>query len=297
MNLTTLSRAAVLSAAAVLAACGGGSDTNAPSVTNMGASSMMYGKSTTITVIGSGLNANLSATIEPGCPTMTRGTPSDTQLTFTCKIAALGDLRARVRTEGGAELASLRLTVETPRVSMTVAQTVSGVTSSNSFVMELDPVAAPITVTNFLTYVNTGSCFYKDTLFHRVVRTGFSIAQAGGFKSGFVAVTGVGAPIALESNNGLKNLKYTVAMARTSEPNSATSQFYINGTDNPAFDYVSADQPGYAVFGKLISGTDVYDVLQAVPTTTKTAETNGQPVTFADTPVDNVSITACSQIR
>ncbi len=293
MNPKTFLHICALSAAALLAGCGGGGDPGSPSVSSMGASSMMYGKSTTVTVAGSGLAAGLTASMEPGCDPMTPGTVSDTQLTFTCKIGALGDLRVRVRTASGAELASLRLTVETPRVQMKVTQG----TNSGTFVMELDPVHAPITVNNFLNYVNTGSCFYVNTLFHRVVRSGFSIAQAGGFKSGFVPVTGVGSPITLESNNGLKNLKYTVAMARTSQPNSATSQFYINGTDNPDFDYVSADQPGYAVFGQLISGTDVFDVLQAVPTMTKSAETNGQVVTFPDTPIDNVTISACSQIR
>jgi len=293
MNLMSLIRIAALALAASLASCGGG-DSTGPAVSTLGASNVAYGRTTTVTVQGSGLNANLTAAIEPGCFTMTRGTASDSAVTFTCKIAALGDLRVRVRSAEGAELASLRLTVEAPRVSMTIAQG----NASGSFVMELDPVHAPKTVDNFLTYVNTGTTctFYKDTLFHRVVRDGFSIAQGGGYIAGFTKKTPL-APIVLESNNGLKNEKYTVAMARTSEPNSATSEFYINGTDNPDFNYVSDAQPGYAVFGKLISGFEVYDVLQAVATMTKTAETNGQVVTFADTPIDNVVITACSQTR
>ena len=98
------------------------------------------------------------------------------------------------------------------------------VTSLGSIVLELDPVAAPITVNIFLNYANSG--FYRNTLFHRVI-TGFMI-QGGGYTTGLVKKDGLKDPIVLESNNGLTNLRGTVAMARTNDPNSATSEFFIN---------------------------------------------------------------------
>lgn len=294
MKLSTSLRSVALAAAAMLAACGGGSD-GGPAVTNLGATNVAYGKTVTVTVSGSGLNSNLNAAIEPGCFTMTRGTStSDTTQTFTCKIAAIGDLRVRVRTAEGAELASLRLDVPAPQVTMTATQG----TATGTFVMELDPVKAPKTVDNFLTYVNTGTapaCYYKNSLFHRVIAD--FVVQAGGFTTGFKPVTGVGAPIVLESQNGLKNERGTVAMARTSDPNSATTQFYINVKDNTDLDYVDASNPGYAVFGKVISGMDAIDVLQKVPTTTRQAEENGQVQNFPNAPVTDVVITSCSQTR
>ncbi|MBI5259519.1 MAG: peptidylprolyl isomerase [Burkholderiales bacterium] len=166
---------------------------------------------------------------------------------------------------------------------------------TGSFVMELDPVRAPKTVDNFLTYVNTGSCFYKGTLFHRVIANFMS--QAGGFNSGLQQVTGQGPAIELESKNGLSNLKYTVAMARTNVPNSATSEFFINAKDNLQLDYVDDANPGYAVFGKLISGMEAVDVLNQVPTMKKSSTTNGVERIFDDAPIDEVMITACGQTR
>lgn len=290
MNLLSLARIGALAVAALLASCGGGQDSG-PAVSTLSATNVAYGRTVSVTVLGTGLNANLTAAIEPGCFTMARtASSSDTSQTFTCKIAALGDLRVRVRTAEGAELASLRLTVEAPRVSMTVKQG----TNEGSFVMELDPTKAPKTVDNFLAYVNTGTTctFYKDTLFHRVIQ-GF-VAQGGGYTASLTKKTAL-APIELESNNGLQNLKYTVAMARTDAPNSATSEFFVNVADNPALDYAGSASPGYAVFGKVISGTEVIDVLQAVPTMTKKNETTQQE--FPDAPIDNVVISACSQVR
>ena len=139
---------------------------------------------------------------------------------------------------------------------------------------------APITVANFLKYVDDG--YFKGTIFHRVI-AGF-VAQGGGFLPGPVAKTATYAPIALESNNGLKNWQYTLAMARTNVAASATSQFFINLVDNHALDYSAtvAGANGYAVFGQVISGTAVVDAIGAVATAT----TGG----FADVPVQDVLI-------
>jgi peptidyl-prolyl cis-trans isomerase B (cyclophilin B) len=127
--------------------------------------------------------------------------------------------------------------------------------------LELDPVKAPESVKNFLTYVDEG--FYDGTIFHRIV-PGFVI-QGGGFEAN-MKQKATHAPIRNEAANGLKNDRYTVAMARTSSPNSATSQFYINLVDNNSLNYSAPTQAGYgyAVFGKVISGQDVVNKIARV---------------------------------
>lgn len=129
--------------------------------------------------------------------------------------------------------------------------------------IELDPEHAPKTVENFLRYVRMGH--YDNTLFHRVIN-GFMI-QGGGFEPG-MRQKPTAAPIENEANNGLRNSKYTIAMARTSDPHSATSQFFINVADN---DFLNHTAPtgqgwGYCVFGKVAEGTDVVDKIKSVRT-------------------------------
>jgi peptidyl-prolyl cis-trans isomerase B (cyclophilin B) len=129
--------------------------------------------------------------------------------------------------------------------------------------LELDEAKAPKSVANFLSYVNKGH--YNNTIFHRVI-PGFMV-QGGGFEPG-MAQKASDAPIENEANNGLKNANYTVAMARTSDPHSATAQFFINVADNGFLNHTapSAQGWGYAVFGKVVSGTDVVDKIKAVKT-------------------------------
>ena len=135
-------------------------------------------------------------------------------------------------------------------------------TNMGDFVLELNPKAAPKTVENFLTYVKSG--FYKNTLFHRVIPN-FMI-QGGGFVSD-MEEKDTRKAIALESRNGLSNLRGTIAMARTSDPNSATSQFFINVRDNHFLDASQAqDGYGYAVFGRVISGMQTVDAIARVKT-------------------------------
>jgi peptidyl-prolyl cis-trans isomerase A (cyclophilin A) len=143
----------------------------------------------------------------------------------------------------------------------TATVTVCMLTSSGEIVLALDPVKAPVTVANFLKYVTNG--FYNNTIIHRV-EPGFVI-QGGGYVTGRVLKTGTLAPIALESQNGLSNLRGTIAMARTNAPNSATSQFFFNTLDNLDLNYNSAAQPGYAVFGRVISGSATLDAINAQP--------------------------------
>ena len=129
--------------------------------------------------------------------------------------------------------------------------------------LELDQEKAPKSVANFLAYVNKGH--YNKTIFHRVI-PGFMV-QGGGFEPG-MSQKPTDAPIDNEANNGLKNANYTVAMARTSDPHSATAQFFINVADNSFLNHTAptAQGWGYAVFGKVVSGTEVVDKIKAVKT-------------------------------
>lgn len=148
-------------------------------------------------------------------------------------------------------------------------------------VVELNKEKAPISVANFLNYVDKGH--YSGTIFHRVI-SGFMI-QGGGFDADLKEKK-TDAPIKNEWQNGLKNDAYTIAMARTSVPDSATCQFYINSVNNPALD-APRGGAAYAVFGKVVSGTDVVDKIRAV----KTGFKNG----MGDVPVETVLITKAAR--
>ena len=151
------------------------------------------------------------------------------------------------------------------------------ITNFGVITLELDTAKAPKSVANFLAYVNKGH--FDNTIFHRVI-PGFMI-QCGGFEPGMKQKPS-DQPIENEANNGLKNNHYTVAMARTSDPHSATAQFFINATDNGFLNHTSpsAQGWGYAVFGKVISGTDVVDRIAAVKT--------GQSGFHGDVPKEDV---------
>lgn len=156
---------------------------------------------------------------------------------------------------------SLALSVAAPAW----AQQVRMQTSLGEIVLQLDAAKAPKTVANFVAYAKAGH--YDGTVFHRVIPD-FMI-QGGGFDAD-LKERPTRAPIALESKNGLPNLRGSVAMARTSAPDSATAQFFINVKDNAFLDAANArDGQGYAVFGKVVSGMDVVDKIWAVPTGSK----------------------------
>ncbi len=156
---------------------------------------------------------------------------------------------------------ALALCVNTP----TFAQKVKLSTSAGDIVIELDAEKAPKSVDNFLKYAKAGH--YNGTIFHRVIPT-FMI-QGGGMTAELKEKP-TRAPIALESRNGLNNMRGTIAMARTGDPNSATSQFFINVKDNDRLNAANAanaaDGNGYAVFGKVVSGMDVVDKIRDTPT-------------------------------
>ena len=129
-------------------------------------------------------------------------------------------------------------------------------TNYGDFSIELNEEKAPITVKNFLNYVEKG--FFTGTIFHRVI-DGFMI-QGGGFDKDMMQKE-TDTPIRNEANNGLKNAPYTIAMARTSDPDSASSQFFINVANNSFLDYPGQDGAGYCVFAKVVSGTEVIDLI------------------------------------
>jgi cyclophilin family peptidyl-prolyl cis-trans isomerase len=137
-------------------------------------------------------------------------------------------------------------------------------TSKGDIVLELNRKAAPVTVDNFVTYVKEG--FYDGTIFHRVIPN--FMVQGGGFaENGKQKETHES--IVNEASNGLENKRGTIAMARTSDPDSATSQFFINHRDNSSLDYVKGRNAGYAVFGKVIKGMEIVDNIAVVKTTTR----------------------------
>ncbi len=162
-------------------------------------------------------------------------------------------------------------------------------TTMGNFVVELDDVKAPKTTTNFLNYVKSG--FYNGTIFHRVI-DGFMI-QGGGFTADLNQKP-TDAPVVSEAQNGLKNNVYTIAMARTSDPDSATSQFFINVKDNAALDYPNAMGNGYTVFGKVISGTQTIDAIRKVPTMVAPAPRMGR---MADVPSKTVTIESATILK
>ncbi len=144
-----------------------------------------------------------------------------------------------------------------------MTKTVQMQTSAGSLRIELDDEKAPKSVANFLAYVAAGH--YDNTVFHRVIK-GFMV-QGGGFEPG-MKQKGTLAPIANEANNGLKNKKYTLAMARTNDPHSATAQFFINAADNEFLDHrgENAQGWGYAVFGRVAEGTEIVDAIERMRT-------------------------------
>lgn len=160
-------------------------------------------------------------------------------------------------------------------------------TSKGTMVIELYPDKAPVTVANFLQYVNAGA--YDGTIFHRVIKNFMN--QGGGFTADFKKVE-TREPIKNEADNGLKNLKHTVAMARTGQPHSATNQFFINTADNAFLDHTSKTSRGwgYTVFGKIIEGQNVSGIIS------RAATGPGGPFS-KDVPRTTITIIKMSEIK
>ncbi len=267
--------------AILLSGCGGSkSDTAAvvPSVTKVTTDQVVYRKVTNFTITGQNLDRGYNASI-PACLTITElpgGTA--TQRVLSCKLVGVGSTTYSITAANGTTLFSglVNLTLAAqPQVTMT--------TSMGTIVIELNPGRAPVTVDNFLNYVENG--FYVNKIFHRVIKS--AIVQGGGFTADLQQPTTLPA-IKLETPNGLSNLRGTIAMARTSDPNSATAQFYLNAADNTGFDATIAGT-GYAVFGKIVTGLDIMDKINVVPTTTAGG--------MSDVPVSPVFINSMVQTQ
>lgn len=199
-------------------------------------------------------------------------------------IKASADLveKAKTKIAGTKEDSAKTAEIEKPKPTPVAPAKpkVKFTTNLGEFTVELNPKAAPVTVKNFMGYVDAG--FYNGTIFHRVISS-FMI-QGGGFTADMTKKT-TKAPIILEAKNGLSNVRGTIAMARTGNPNSATSQFFINVVHNRNLDSFGG---GYAVFGEVISGMETVDKIRAVGTTKKSGH--------RDVPVDTVVIQSATRL-
>lgn len=177
-------------------------------------------------------------------------------------------------------MAPMLAAIPAPSTAAETAPRVRLESTMGNIVLELDPAHAPVTVENFLAYVNDG--FYDGTIFHRVI-DGFMI-QGGGYTADFSRKQ-TRAPIKNEADNGLKNTRGSISMARTRDPHSASAQFFINVADNPSLDYKSPDTRGwgYAVFGHVVEGMDVVDAIRVQAT--------GVQGGFRDVPNKAITIT------
>jgi peptidyl-prolyl cis-trans isomerase A (cyclophilin A) len=274
-------------AATLLAACGGSEDgprsvavtpppvtSNATITSVTPAGALKYGQAARFTVVGTNLSSGVTLS-SAGCfGSTTEAGATATQVVLSCTPVASGAISIAFAPTNGATQATVTPTVPVPQVRM--------VTSMGTFDLELYPNNTPVTVANFMRYVSAG--FYSGKIFHRVISN--FVVQGGGFDASLTPAA-TQAPIALEVGKGLSNVRGTIAMARTSDLNSATSQFFINVVDNTSLDTSGG---GYAVFGKVIAGMDVVDAIRVVPTTTNA--TLG-----TDVPVTPVTITSATQIQ
>ena len=250
----------------------------APVVLSIKADNLMYSKTTQLTMTGYSLEKEFNVSVQycKGLALVSGG--SSTSKSVTCKVAAagVGAIKFEAKLADGTPLMVRSFDVPNPQVTM--------VTSLGTLALELNPTAAPLSTDNFLQYVNDK--FYDNTLIHRIVKSGIFVAQGGWLTPTPAIQAGQRAAIALEVGKGLSNVKGTVAMARTADLNSATSQFFFNLSDNTALDTASG---GYAVFGKVVSGTEVLDAMSSTPTSTQYG--------LADFPSQNLLVQSVSQSK
>ena len=265
---------------------------------------------TEIQVTGLKYNQTATLLVPTGAKGDTVAVSSDKCTNFSVAAATYDKARVVTCTVSGTGSGTFTATVTSGSSPSTLSKTVTIAqpqvtfkTTQGDFVVELNPNAAPLTVKNFLAHVNASSPFYNGTIFHRVEGASLAnsnhVVQTGGYTSGLTAKTALVTSLTLETSaTSPKNLKYTVGMARQTAANSATSQFYVNLRDNTGFDYVSATQPGYAVFGTVISGTDTIDKIADQPTHSVTTYGSGNVVnTFQNVPITDITITSATQTQ
>lgn len=273
---SVIKRTAALLLLALLGACGGNSGVADPEY-GVSVVGLSYLQKATFNVTGTSVEKVGKVTIKKCAGLALDSSSTSTQKVITCSINGSGDLLVELKSADDAVLYSTTFTVPEPRVKLT--------TTLGAIVVELNPTAAPLSTANFMTYVNAG--FYTNTLLHRVISN--FVVQGGLLTTAPAVQTGLRAPITLESNNGLSNVRGSIGMARTPEPNSATSQFFFNVIDNPGLNYVSSTQPGYAVFGKVVQGLEVVDAIAAVPT--------GSRYGLNDVPLTDIVVIKAEQIQ
>lgn len=266
---------AILSILPVLLSCGGGGENQ--QVKEVRAKVLAFSKEAVVYVSGMDLRSNMH--VKTGvCKNPVFSAQSAPELAIiNCVVTATGEQPLIIYAADGRVLFSGTMSIPKPEVTM--------ITSMGTIVAELYPEVAPITVTNFLKYVN--SSYYTNTLFHRVIPD--FVVQGGGYSTGMLPKPGAGEPIPLETNRGLSNLRGSLAMARTENPDSATTEFYFNLVDNPSLDYKNPNGPGYAVFGRVVKGIEVVDAIAD----TETGPMNG----YLDVPTNDVFVKAAFQSR
>ncbi|HEY5801420.1 MAG TPA: peptidylprolyl isomerase [Burkholderiaceae bacterium] len=284
--------AAAASAAILLSACGGGSDgprtvevtpppvTSAATITSVTPeTTIRYGQPVRFTVAGTNLTSGVTLA-SAGCATpATVAGATATQIVMTCVPTRSGAVAVNFSPTNSTVVTTVTPSVPVPQVKM--------VTTKGDIVLELYPNNTPITVANFMQYVNSG--YYNGKQFHRVISS--FVIQGGGYDANFSKGT-QNAPIALEVGKGLSNTRGTIAMARSSDLNSATSEFFINTVDNDGsgLNNLNTSGGGYAVFGKVISGMETVDAIRVVPT--GTIAPLGQ-----DVPTTPIFITTATQVQ
>ena len=273
----SIATALVTFIATCFSACGGATGFE-PTITGVKVQSLMYSRTASILLGGKHLRSSLTVDTQGACSTPSFSSSSTTEmLVLNCRAVTAGDFLLTVKSEQGALLYSETISIPKPQVML--------FTAKGNLTIELEPGIAPVSVNNFLSYVSQG--FYRGTLFHRVIPS--FVIQAGGYSSGMVKKSGQAAPIELESNKGLSNVRGSVAMARTNIPNSATSEFFVSLVNNTSLDYKSPASPGYAVFGSVLQGMDLVDAIALEPT--------GVFGAFTDVPLSEVTISLVLQIK
>ena len=263
---------------AVLAGCGGSSPLPTAEVTDIQANQLKYGQPTQFTITGNLLDNEINLSVQncKGLAIVAGGTSTSKSVSCTINSVGAGAVSLEAKSVDGLTLKSVSFDVPNPQVTL--------VTNLGTLKLELNPTAAPLTVGNFLQYVNDK--FYDNTIIHRIVTSSIFVAQGGWLTPAPVVQAGQRAAIALEVGKGLSNLKGSIAMARSSDLNSATSQFYFNLADNTGLDTANG---GYAVFGKIISGIEVLDEMLKIKTTAAYG--------LADFPVSSVMVLSASQTQ
>jgi peptidyl-prolyl cis-trans isomerase A (cyclophilin A) len=239
-----------------LVSCGNGNNASLPNVSEIEIDQVKYGQKTIFKLMGLNLNQDFNVSVSncEGLALLPNG--SDTEKYLTCTPSAVGPAMMVAKSIDGVQMLIKNFEVPNPQVKIS--------TNFGDLTVELYPAVAPITVNNYLNYVNAK--FYSNTLMHRIIPQ--FVVQGGWLTTTVGEQTGAGNPIVLESNNGLKNTRGSIAMARTSAPNSASTQFYFNLVDNSKLDYQSESSPGYAVFGQILEGLNVIDIMAQISTAT-----------------------------